>query len=81
MSKCGHWAVGYIKSKSRITPFVVVPDLCRCYARVYRDWVGVGETSVEELLKILKCFTKFKYCPKCGEKLNFEETKRELQNE
>lgn len=66
---CKHFCVGFICGQAHICLFEQLPLLCRSYGRMY--WVGVGETPKEEILKIHKMFSKYKYCPKCGEKLDF----------
>jgi len=64
---CDHFTVGVIHGKVKICLMSVVYDFCRSLAKMY--WVGNGEPPAEEKDKILKEFKRFKYCPKCGEKL------------
>lgn len=73
MSKCEHVAVGRVKCRDFICVFPMLLNLCRGLARVY--WVGTLPPPKTEVLKILECFEKHKYCPKCGAKLDFESLK------
>ena len=68
--KCEHWAVGRICSKDVICLLPVLRQYCVSTARIY--YVGMEQPPPEsEILKILKQFKQFKYCPKCGAKLDF----------
>jgi len=65
--KCGHFVVGIIHSKVEICLLSILYDYCCNLAHLY--WVGNGEPPAEEKEKILKKFRKFRFCPKCGEKV------------
>jgi len=76
MRRCSHFAVGFVQGQDVICCFESLLRYCYSTARIY--WIGTGETPKKEILKILKCFEGFKYCPKCGAKLDFEKIKERL---
>lgn len=67
---CEHWAVAYVGCKSAIIRLAFLEQYCRASANIH--WVGLGEPPEKEIQKVLKEFRKFNYCPKCGEKLDFD---------
>jgi hypothetical protein len=75
MKPCDCFAVGIIAGKPQLCRVKALDLLVRSKAATY--YVGLNPPS-NELRKILKLFKKFKYCPKCGKKIDFEKVEKEL---
>ena len=74
MRKCDHIAIGRIAGQSSMCRLVMLPDyIINLVNRIY--WVGVGVPPDSEFKKCAKEFMKYKYCPKCGTKLDFAKVK------
>lgn len=70
MAKCRHLAVARIKSKDVICLVSMIRMYSLSMARIY--WVGLGDPPNEEVEKYVKLFKKNPYCPKCGNRIDFD---------
>ncbi len=80
MSKpCNHFVTAFIHGQPTLfrADFLVV--MIEEYA--YENFVSLKRPPLCEHLRWLKEFKKFKHCPKCGEKIDFRTTERELAKE
>lgn len=67
---CEHFATGIIAGQEVLCRLPFLRQYCVNTAKIY--YVGIEDPPPEsEALKILKQFKRFKYCPKCGQKLIF----------
>ena len=77
-SKCKHFALGFIAGKPQVCLLEALPLLIESTARIYHVGLDVPLSAKEE---ILDKFKQYKFCPKCGEKLDFEKVWKEVKNE
>jgi hypothetical protein len=73
--KCKHFCIGYIHGKVQFCLFSQLHNLINCLAQIYCVCLKIPNSEKE---KLLNEFKRFKYCPKCGEKLDFSEVEKKL---
>ncbi len=71
MADCDHMAVGFIGGKATVVRLAALNLVLKTCEQLY--WVSNEPAPKEFVAKYAKEFTRFGYCPKCGEKLDFEE--------
>ena len=72
---CDHFAVRIVtRNKRAICRVEALHLLIRSEAQIY--YVGLGEPPAEDKADILKQFKK--YCPKCGEKIDYGPVRERL---
>ncbi len=79
MKKCNHITIARIAGKNEMVCFDILPKRIISLARLY--WLRIGEPSKDEIEKHAKEFMKYKYCPKCGAKLDFSNVKALFEKE
>ena len=76
MAKCNCMALGIIAGKPQICRVDVVPEYCVNLAQIYH--VGL-DLPIKAVLEQLACFKKFRFCPKCGRKIDFASIEQKLK--
>ncbi len=71
MKKCKHFSIGFVVGQPKSCLLEILPKEVMYLAKLY--WVGLGRPPNRDIKRIAKEFMKFKFCPKCGEKLDFSE--------
>ena len=72
---CDHFCLAFIAGKPKVGRFEILPGWINKIAAMY--YVGLNTPDTEKR-KWLKEFKKFKYCPKCGEKLDYPKVEKAL---
>ncbi len=76
INKCDCFAVAIIGGHSQLCRVEVLSEACWSIANT--DYIGLN-LPVSEILKSLKFFKKFKYCPKCGQKIKFDSIEQKIK--
>ena len=63
---CKHYACGIVHGKDVIVELPFLTIYCQSLAQIY--YVGLDDPPESEIMKVMREFKKFPYCPKCGEK-------------
>lgn len=76
MNKCKHFALGVVAGRPVICSMAMLAKLVESQANIYHVGLGI---PLPAKAGILDEFKRYKYCPKCGEKLDFERVWQEIE--